>query len=149
MGNSSPSKFPTFQHLQRHFYGVHGSLFFLGTQNPQTPPKSPTHLSFFPEKLPGAMQSHRPRRRITGKLDFSGNSTLTWIFFFFFFPIALADVALDEFLRRPRQRMCPGGSEFGQIERWEWIWILLKRSRCTVSFPLFFMVLKCTSVNFI
>ena len=56
--------------------------------------------------------------------------------FFFFFPIALADVASDEFLRRPRQRMCPAGSGFGQFKRWEWIWTLLKRSRCTVSFPL-------------
>ena len=59
---------------------------------------------------------------------------------FSFSPIALADVdghvASDEFLRRPRQRMCPAGSRFGQFERWEWIWTLLKRSRCTVSFPL-------------
>ena len=53
----------------------------------------------------------------------------------FFFPIALADVASDEFLRRPRQHMCPAGSGFGQFKRWEWIWTLLKRSRCTVSFP--------------
>ena len=57
-----------------------------------------------------------------------------------FSPIALADVdghvASDEFLRRPRQRMCPAGSGFGQFERWEWFWTLLKRSRCTtVSFP--------------
>ena len=58
-----------------------------------------------------------------------------------FSPIALADVddhvASDEFLRHPRQRMCPAGSGFGQFERWEWIWTLLKRSRCTLSFPLF------------
>ena len=57
-----------------------------------------------------------------------------------FSPIALADVdghvASDEFLRHPRQRMWPAGSGFGQFERWEWIWTLLKRSRCTVSFPL-------------
>ena len=59
---------------------------------------------------------------------------------FSFCPIALADVnghvASDEFLRRPRQCMCPAGSGFRQFERWEWIWTLLKRSRCTVSFPL-------------
>ena len=48
-------------------------------------------------------------------------------------------VASDEFLRRPRQRMCPAGSGFGQFERWEWIWTLLKRSRCTVSFPLLYI----------
>ena len=59
--------------------------------------------------------------------------------FFFFFPIALADVdghvASDDFLRRPRQRLCPAGSGFGQFKRWEWIWTLLKGSRCMVSFP--------------
>ena len=44
-------------------------------------------------------------------------------------------MASDEFLRRPRQRLCPAGSGFGQFKRWEWIWTLLKRSRCTVSFP--------------
>ena len=42
-----------------------------------------------------------------------------------FSPTALADVddhvASDEFLRRPRQHMCPAGSGFGQFERWEWI----------------------------
>ena len=42
-----------------------------------------------------------------------------------FSPIALADVddhvASDEFLRHPRQHMCPAGSGFGQFERWEWI----------------------------
>ena len=42
---------------------------------------------------------------------------------FSFFPIALADVdghvASDEFLRRPRQRMCPAASGFGQFKRWE------------------------------
>ena len=51
---------------------------------------------------------------------------------FSFSPIALADVdchvASDEFLRRPRQRMCPASSGFGRFERWEWIWTLLKRS---------------------
>ena len=56
-----------------------------------------------------------------------------------FSPIALADVdghvASDDFLRRPRQRLCPAGSGFGQFKRWEWIWTLLKRSRCMVSFP--------------
>ena len=60
-----------------------------------------------------------------------------------FSPIALADVdghvASDEFLRRPRQRMCHAGSGFRQFERWEWICTLLKRSRCTVSFPLIFI----------
>ena len=44
---------------------------------------------------------------------------------FSFSPIALADmdshVASNEFVRRPRQRMCPAGSGFGQFERWEWI----------------------------
>ena len=45
-------------------------------------------------------------------------------------------VASDEFLRCPRQRMCPAGSGFGQFKRWEWIWTFLKRSRCTVSFLL-------------
>ena len=45
----------------------------------------------------------------------------------FFSPIALADVASDDLIRRPRQRMCPAGSGFGQLRRWEWIWTLLKR----------------------
>ena len=45
----------------------------------------------------------------------------------FFSPIALADVASDDLIRRPRQRMCPDGSGFGQLRRWEWIWTLLKR----------------------
>ena len=56
-----------------------------------------------------------------------------------FSPVALADVdghvASDDFLRHPRQRLCPAGSGFGQFKRWEWIWTLLKRSRCMVSFP--------------
>ena len=45
----------------------------------------------------------------------------------FFSPIALADVASDDLIRCPRQRMCPAGSGFGQLRRWEWIWTLLKR----------------------
>ena len=48
-------------------------------------------------------------------------------------------MASDEFLRRPRERMCPAGSGFGQFERWEWIWTLLKRSRCMVRFPHLFI----------
>ena len=70
---------------------------------------------------------------------------------FSFSPIALADVdghvASDEFLRRARQRMCPAGSGFGQFERWEWIWTLLKRSRCTVSFPLYLYTNYCSSTG--
>ena len=57
---------------------------------------------------------------------------------------ALADVdghvASDKFFHRPRQHMCRADSGFGQFERWEWIWTLLKRSRCTVRFPLIEMI---------
>ena len=56
-----------------------------------------------------------------------------------FSPIALTDVdghvASDDFLRHPRQRLCLAGSGFGHFKRWEWIWTLLKSSRCMVSFP--------------